>query len=113
MSQKYVIVIDDGTAQQNDAITVYMQGKGWHVWHWIGNLWLLTGVPLEVRPRVLYEELLRIPTLHDARMIVMKVEGEPSYWGNAPADAWTWMTEKWGKPDVWPASSVLTPSQTG
>ncbi len=100
MSQKFLIAIDEGSPRQNDAITLYLRGKGWHVWHWLANLWLLSGVPDEETPRSLYSELVDIPTLGGLGMLVMKIDGESLYYGGINPDAWSWLRQEWGRPDV-------------
>jgi hypothetical protein len=100
MSQKLLIALDSGTAPQRDAISAFIHAKGWDVWHWIDDLWLLNDVPPEISPRELWGELTASdPTLTPIKGLVLRPDGEILYWGGNVAESWPWLMEKWGRPD--------------
>jgi hypothetical protein len=96
---RVVIAIDHGTPDQNNAVTVYANTKGWHVWHWIENVWLLTDVPEELTPRAVWEEVIALPGMLMVKGVVFRVEGLPLFWGGNSSESWDWMKTYWGKAD--------------
>ncbi len=88
MSQKFIVALDGGTP------------KGWHVWHWIGDFWLLAGAPVDVTSRSLASELKNLSVLAHSKLLVLKVDGDPAYWGYISTDAWPWMAQHWGRPET-------------
>jgi hypothetical protein len=99
MPAKLQVALDVGTREQRDAITFHLNAKGWKLWHWYQDLWLLAEVPDEVTPRRLWEELRALPPLSQKSVLVMGLDGTPSYYGNAPRDSWDWMADYWGAAD--------------
>ena len=51
MAQRLIIVTDSAgtTRDQRNAITAFLEGKGWEVWHWYEDLWLVNnpGEPID------------------------------------------------------------------
>ncbi len=39
MTKKFVIMVDDSTPEQQNAVTAYLEGKG-GFWHWLSDVWL-------------------------------------------------------------------------
>jgi hypothetical protein len=101
MSKKFVVSLH-GTPLLRDPITNYLMAKGWHLWHWYADLWLLSGVPDLLTAGTLYQEMQDgIPGLIIASLIVIEMGPELRYFGRAPkAEAWDWMKEHWGTVDI-------------
>jgi hypothetical protein len=101
MSKKFVVALH-GSPLLRDPITGYFSAQGWRVWHWYADLWLLSEVPDELTAGILYQGIERaIPTLIISSLIVLEMGPELRYYGRAPkAEAWEWMKEHWGIPDV-------------
>jgi hypothetical protein len=100
MSKKLIVVMESGTPEQNDVITLHLKGKGWGLWHWFKDLWLLADVPDDVTPRTLWKELSALPSFDKKNMIVIAANDSPSYFGYGPKGCWPWLAERWGKPDL-------------
>ena len=96
MNNRFVIALDNGTSEQQNAITLHLKKRGFEFWHWIEDLWLLSNVPLGVTPRRLWEELNELPELAGQDMIVFMVNSGIAYWGQLPQNAWRWLGENWG-----------------
>ena len=99
MSQKLIIALDAGTPTQRDVVTDYIRDKGWKVWHWVADLWLLADVPPEASPGTLWADLTASPSLRSAKGLVMRVDPELTHWGGNDPASWVWMKENWGTPD--------------
>lgn len=98
MGNRFFIAVDGGTAEQCNALTYYLKGRGYHWWHWLEDVWLLADVPPDVTPRTLWEELNSLPALADTRVLVARADGAATYYGVLPKDAHAWMLLYWGVP---------------
>jgi hypothetical protein len=104
-----VLAIDRGSVDQANAITIYALARGWHVWHWLEGLWLLAGLPDEMTPPALWQEVIRLPGLLSIRGLAFRVGSEPLVWGGNAPESWAWLLQYWGK-DVFPPH--LDPAET-
>jgi hypothetical protein len=100
MSKRFVIALH-GAPQLRDQLTEFLTARGWRIWHWYADLWLLSEVPADLAAGKIYQEIERaIPAIAYAALLVLEVGGELRYYGRAPAEeAWTWMFQYWGAPD--------------
>jgi hypothetical protein len=96
MTYNFMIAIDSGTAEQQDAITAHLQRKGYRVWHWIENLWLLAQVPVGTTPKMIWEQLDALPEVGSIPMLITASNGASSFYGRLAPHAWKWMAEYWG-----------------
>jgi len=97
---KFIVAIDVGTREQRNAITIMFQSKGWQLWHWMEDVWLLALVPDNVSAHQISEEMAQNPLIGQKTRVVIKLpESVPStYWGHCAKDAWEWMARFWGGP---------------
>jgi hypothetical protein len=95
-----MISLDVGTREQRDAITFHLNGKGWKLWHWYQDLWLLAEVPDDVTPQRLWEELHALPPLAQKSLLVMRFQDAPVFYGNAHRESWGWMEDHWSATDT-------------
>ncbi len=102
MKRKLIVALDSGTSEQQDAITNYIRNRGWRVWHWLADVWLLADVPASVSPKSLWSDLIAVPALESARGFVMTTGNDATYWGSIDGRCWDWMSEYWGIPDSIP-----------
>jgi hypothetical protein len=94
--KRFIIILDGGDREKRNAITSFLQAKGWYLWHHMEDVWLVTNVPALVNARSISEEISKIPLIGGHPKLVMRVPDGPSnYWGNAPKDAWEWMSKFW------------------
>ena len=100
MPTKFLIATDSQkvlTPTKNQ-LTGFLQGRGWEVWHWIDDLWLIVG-PMNATARTITKEIeAAMPDLAKGRFVVFQVEGVPAYFGRGPKEAWEWMKSHWGPP---------------
>lgn len=95
---KFVVILDNGTKEEQDAITAFLQTKtGWSVWHWMEDAWLVALVPPEVGAKSLCEEIRKmVPSIIYKKHLVMSIGDPISYWGGVTKEAWPWMATNWG-----------------
>jgi hypothetical protein len=112
MSNRFLIALTSGNVIQRNAVTEFIRAKGWKVWHWIEDLWLLTDVPPEVSPRTLWDDLIQAPTLKVAKGLVMRLDSEMKYWGGNDPESWEWMKQNWGPSDFPQTFAEPKPSES-
>lgn len=97
---RFIIALDRGNREQRNAVTAFLQAKGWQVWHHMEDLWLLADVPDGVSSKELADEIESISLIGDHTKFVVKIEGNPriTHWGRANKEGWIWMKEFWGSP---------------
>ncbi len=82
-----------GTAARN-ALTAFLEAKGWSVWHWYEELWLLDNVPPEINLSQLRVEIQRaIPAL--THILILSAEGAINHSGMVPSQSVAWFVEHW------------------
>ena len=94
MSQRFVVTTPRLPAEQQDRITAFLQGKGWQVWHWLPDIWLLAEVPNTHSAKSISEALDSL--IGTSARIVFSIEGPSEYFGKSSKDSWAWMVQYWG-----------------
>ncbi len=93
MNQRLAIMMNSPDASQQNAVTAYLQGAGYQVWHWYPDVWLVYS-PLPVSAKALSEALdAFIGTTH---RIVFEVPSACHYFGRSTKESWDWMRTYWG-----------------
>ncbi len=91
------IVATDSASTTNDirnAVTAFLEGKGWSVWHWFQDLWLVANAPESTRLVILRDEIVRaVPGLKT--VMIMSTEGIKEHGGLVPSDSVAWIEEHW------------------
>ena len=97
---KFVVTLDVGTVEQRNAVTEHFKSKGWQLWHWMEDVWLLAQVPPEITSQMITDELTANPIIATKRRLVLLIPGNSalSFWGYSVPDSWKWMKEFWGIP---------------
>lgn len=98
-ARKFLVALDFSTAQEQTVLTELFLGKGWEVWHWLADLWLLSNVPEDVTASNVTELARSFPGLRLRKLVVMQIDGDPVFWGAITKDAWPWMRNNWGVVD--------------
>jgi hypothetical protein len=96
---KFLFAINGASAPQQNALTEFIRAKGWQLWHWFNDIWLVTGIPEETSIEILRDEIYEIPTIKGCYLLIMKFRGDISYSGWANPEGWPWMKENWGTPN--------------
>ena len=105
MEQRFLISTDSAkgapaggtTADERNKITFYLEAKGWQVWHWFEDLWLVVTPQGSTTTIALRDE---ITNLFGAKrfLLVMEIQGPIVYSGYGNGEGWPWMASKWGTP---------------
>ncbi len=80
------------SAEARNAVTKLLEAKGWSVWHWFLDLWLIDS-PEAPDFMKLRDELMAIPGLR--HVMIMSTEGPLYRTGWVPTDAVPWIEEHW------------------
>lgn len=96
---KFVVMLENGTREQQNAITEIFKLKGWDLWHRMEGIWLLSGIPENITSREIAEEITQTSSIGPKIKLVLKIPdtAQMTYWGNAPKEGWEWMAKFWGK----------------
>jgi hypothetical protein len=82
-----------GVAAKN-ALTAFLEAKGWSVWHWYEDLWLMDNVPPEINLSALRAEIqVVIPSIK--QVLIMSAEGQINHAGMVPSPSAAWFVEHW------------------
>ena len=95
---KFIIVTDSAftTNPIRDAITAFLEAKGWSSWHWFQDLWLVSTDAATEPTRIdsLREEIkAAIPAVK--HIMVMTTEGIRQHSGLVPKDSVPWLRQYW------------------
>ena len=93
MKNRFILVINDTTKEQQDTITCFFKDAGQGYWHWFSDLWLLTDSSdtwtlITIREKV--REL--IPS---GSFLVFSVENGKEIAGYCPREMIEWITKDW------------------
>jgi hypothetical protein len=94
--RRLIIVTDSAVigAATRDAITAFLRGKGWSVWHWFADLWLIDQAPMDVNFGLLREEIIKtIPGI--VHLMIMSADGKMDHAGTVPSASIEWIKEHW------------------
>ena len=101
MSTILIITDPSDTASQNkNLITAFLRGKGWDLWHWFDDVWIISNAPETVTAPILGKEIEEIaPTIPSNQYLVLRFRGDtPEYFGRARKEIWDWIFNHFGPP---------------
>ena len=82
------------TDKERDLITAYLEGRGWSVWHWFRDLWLIDNVEDGVSKVTLREQIRDLlPSNH--HIFISGVEGDLDHAAWVPTTSIPWLKEHW------------------
>ena len=96
--RKFVVTVDGGTRDEQNAITQWLYAQEWGVWHYFEDAWLISSASSTMTAKELSEKLETL--IGKKSHVVIQIEGQPviTYWGRAAKVGWEWMKKHWGKP---------------
>ena len=96
MSRKFVVVVDNLTADENDKITDYFKEKySW--WHWLEGLWLIVDHQDKAEEQEIAEEIQEF--LPGKQSFVLQIHGNYGWYVFTREDAHEWLHETWDLSD--------------
>jgi hypothetical protein len=104
MAKRLVICTDSGKGPVNGAnafdrtnITKHLEAKGWQVWHWFEDVWLVVTDVDDVGLSLLRDELRNVIGGPNKHVLIMQVDGPVAYSGFGNPNGWPWMATNWGQ----------------
>ena len=97
MPRRILVAVNSRLADVNlrNAITKLLEAKGWEVWHWFEDIWLLADVPDTQKLEILRDEI-RSLSKKNMHVLVMNVDGN-GLAGRIPTAGAPWLEEFWRK----------------
>jgi len=95
--KRLIIATDAATATlaSRNALTAFLEGKDWSVWHWFQDLWLVDGVPDSIDLTALKGEISAALPAPNHNIMIMSTEGSITHSGLVPAASIPWIQEHW------------------
>jgi hypothetical protein len=93
---RFIVSTDSAvtSASVRNGLTSRLEAKGWSVWHWFQDLWLIDAPENNINLGELRDELRRtVPGL--ARIMIMSTEGKKDHAGVVPSESIPWIKEHW------------------
>src|SRR5581483_12254349 len=82
------------TAVHRDLITGYLQGKGWHVWHWFEDLWLVATPEPIPQFSIMLDEIVEL--IGDKSLFFQWVsETDFAFWISSTTPSIPWLKRHW------------------
>ena len=102
MAKRFIVGLDESTAEQNEKFKQYIDEQGLAWWHWIDNFWLLKDSSETLNSEVIRDELGEIyPNVHK---IVIELKGDSindTWSGYGPSgekrNMFDWLHNTWSK----------------
>jgi hypothetical protein len=89
------IAADD--SRSRNALTAFLNAKGFSVWHWFTDLWLLSNVPINLSASQLRQEIMQaVPSI--TNFMIFSPDSANDYAGFVPTPSISWLDEHWRKP---------------
>ena len=84
------------TASGRNVLTAFLEAKGWSVWHWYEDLWLIDGAPLITDFQPLSVEIKKVVP-GSIQLLILSTEGVILHYGLVPVGSTEWFDEHWGR----------------
>lgn len=93
---RFIVVTDSaGIAdRERDLITAFLEGKGWAVWHWFKDLWLVDEAPEGTKFSPLRDEIQALFE-QPKNIMIMTTEGLRGHAGTVPTKGIQWINDHW------------------
>jgi hypothetical protein len=96
---RLIIVINSATASKDirDAVTSFLESKGWEIWHWFEDLWLSANAPNDLDLEKLRDEIRSIPLLvaRNTHVMVFGTNDKLRRAGWVPIPSIDWLMKHW------------------
>jgi hypothetical protein len=95
---RFIVLHNPGTEQQDNAFAAWIESKGWGWWHWLAGSWLLVG-PTDLRTEEVRDGANQAyPGVYK---LVMRLTGNPPDWaafgliGPPHPNMFAWLDTTW------------------
>jgi hypothetical protein len=80
--------------RERDLLTAFFEGKGWSVWPWFKDLWLIDGADEGTNLQTLRDEALEILP-EKKHIFIATAEGQIKHGAWVPGHSIPWLKEHW------------------
>lgn len=92
MKNRFIVIVnDDITAEQENAISDYLKNSGYLTWHWIHNIWLVIAQKTKSHPELRTEIKQQVKGIK--QIIVLPCDGKFAV--SLPVEQTEWIRNKW------------------
>lgn len=95
MKRGFIVLIEGGTAQLRNTITERLAKSPMAYWHWMADVWLVSGAEVGVTAKSLAEWLELTPGFGSLSYLVFSSENALDWYGRNTPAAWEWMSSEW------------------
>jgi hypothetical protein len=96
MIRRFIMMVDDATAQQQDAVTKYLKTTDHGFWHYFSDCWLITDHSDTLTCDVLRDEVNRI--MPGKTTLVVQMDNPTQWAGFGQTEHFKWVNEVWNNP---------------
>lgn len=94
MTQRFVILVDDATAGQQNAVTLFLKGK-FAYWHHFSDSWLVTTSNEEWTAAKLRDEIKEV--VPGPNFLVLRVDAPKGWAAYGTKGMFEWLHNVWSK----------------
>jgi hypothetical protein len=94
--KRVLIALDRPHARAAEAVDRYLAARGWRVWHWLGSLWVVAGVPEGLAAEGLWAALRAEPGAAGAEGLAVDLDPRGTFQGTFGERALAALEEGWG-----------------
>ena len=94
MKQRFIVLVDDATPEQQNAVTLFLKGKVGY-WHHFSDSWLVTTSDPTWSPAKLRDEVRRV--VPGPSILVLKVDTPKGWSGFGAKGMFDWLHSTWSK----------------
>lgn len=93
---RLIVVTNSAVAsdKDRDLLTAFFEGKGWSVWHWFKDLWLIDGADDSTNLELLRDEALGVLS-ENKHIFIASTEGKIRHGAWVPSNSIPWLKEHW------------------
>lgn len=83
------VSLHGGNPDKRNLITNHFRDKGYVLWHWIDDFWIIQ-IPLSKTPKGVWDDLT-LAGLGTEIILIFELPGHITYYGYADPKAWEWL----------------------
>ncbi|MEO8465821.1 MAG: hypothetical protein ABI640_10820 [Gammaproteobacteria bacterium] len=95
MSRRFVLLVDEATAQEQDTVTKHLQTTPYGFWHHLSDAWLMTDRTDKLTTVELRDQIHRL--LPGKTILAVRMD-DPNIWAAiGHAEQFKWLNEAWNR----------------
>ena len=93
MKKRFILVIDNPTKEQQNAVTNFFKSRLLGYWHWFSDVWLLTDITNTWTVTSLRDKVQEL--IPEVEMIVLTVGSDSTWAGFGKKTKFKWLHNTW------------------